>query len=228
MLRKIGFLALLALGAACAHQSATPQPAERRYTMMLGANRAGTQVTRVEGSRLKIDFEFNDRGRGPKTTTDLLLNDRHLPAQERTTGVDYFKGPVDEIFAQEGTTARWHNKAEDGKRVATDAFYVSMFGPPEETALLANALLSSLNHHLPLLPAGEASIEKVSELSVGGKQIIDYAISTSRFMAIILVAARVRMTAAFQFDFSCQRGGRMKSATPISAANAARWRSVAT
>ena len=181
MLRKVGFLALIVLGAACAHQSAMQQPAERRYTMMLGANRAGTQVTRVEGGRLKIDFEFNDRGRGPKTTTDLLLNDRHLPAQERTTGVDYFKGPVDEIFAQEGTTARWHNKAEDGKRAATDAFYVSMFGPPEETALLANALLSSLNHHLPLLPAGEASIEKVSELSVGGKQIIDYAISGLSF-----------------------------------------------
>ncbi|HEY8134178.1 MAG TPA: amidohydrolase family protein [Thermoanaerobaculia bacterium] len=176
MLRKIGLLALLA----CAHQSAT-QPAERRYTMMLGANRAGTQVTRVDGSRLKIDFEFNDRGRGPKTTTDLLLNDRHLPAQERTTGVDYFKGPVDETFAQEGTTARWHNKAEDGKRVATDAFYVSMFGPPEETALLAHALLASPNHRLPLLPAGEASIEKVSELSVGGKQIVDYAISGLSF-----------------------------------------------
>src|SRR5437867_610501 len=181
MLRKIGFLALLALGAACAHQTATPQSAERRYTMMLGANRAGTQVTRVEGSGMKIDFEFNDRGRGPKTTTDLLLNDRHLPAQERTTGVDYFKGPVDETFDQEGTTARWHNKAEDGKRIGTDAFYVSMFGPPEETALLANALLSSPNHHLPLLPAGEASIEKVSELSVAGKQIIDYAISGLSF-----------------------------------------------
>ena len=148
---------------------------------MLGANRAGTQVTHVEGSRFKIDFEFNDRGRGPKTTTDLLLNDRRLPAQERTTGVDYFKGPVDETFAQEGTTARWHNKAEDGKRIGTDAFYVSMFGPPEETALLANALLSSPNHHLPLLPAGEASIEKVSELSVAGKQIIDYAISGLSF-----------------------------------------------
>src|SRR5438093_3410373 len=181
MLRKVGFLALIVLGAACAHQSATQQPAERRYTMMLGANRAGTQVTRVEGSGMKIDFEFNDRGRGPKTTTDLLLNDRHLPAQERTTGVDYFKGPVDEIFAQEGTTARWHNKAEDGKRAATDAFYVSMFGPPEETALLANALLASPNHRLPLLPAGEASIEKVGELSVGGKQIIDYAISGLSF-----------------------------------------------
>ena len=180
MLRKIGFLALMVLGAACAHQRAT-QPAERRYTMMLGANRAGTQVTNVDGSRLKIDFEFNDRGRGPKTTTDLLLNDRHLPTQERTTGVDYFKGPVDETFAQEGTTARWHNKAEDGKSIATDAFYVSMFGPPEETALLANALLSSPNHRLALLPAGEASIEKVAELSVGGKQIIDYAISGLSF-----------------------------------------------
>ncbi len=176
MLKKIGCLALLALGAACTHQPAR-QPVERHYTMMLGANHAGTQVTRVDGNRWIVDFEFNDRGRGPKTTTEIRVNDHFLTTFEKTTGVDYLKAPADESFSIEGTTARWHNKAEDGQRSATDAFYVSMFGPPEETGLLAKALLASTNHRLPLLPAGEASIEQATAIPFNGKQIVDYAIS---------------------------------------------------
>lgn len=176
MLKKLAVLALLALGTACAHL-----PAERRYTMMLGANHAGTQVTRVAGSRWSIDFEFNDRGRGPKTTTEIQLGDRFLPTAEKTVGVDYFKGPVDETFKRDASTSRWHNKAEDGQSQAQGAFFVSMYGPPEETALLANAILASPNHRLPLLPAGEASIEKVAELVVGGRHVIDYAITGLSF-----------------------------------------------
>src|SRR5713226_2661016 len=176
MLKKIGSLTLLALGAACTHQPA-PQPVERHYTMMLGANHAGSQVTRVDGNRWIVDFEFNDRGRGPKTTTEIRVNDHFLTTFEKTTGVDYLKAPADESFSIEGTTARWHNKAEDGQRSATDAFYVSMFGPPEETGLLAKALLASPNHRLPLLPAGEASIEQATAIPFNGKQIVDYAIS---------------------------------------------------
>jgi hypothetical protein len=62
MMKKVGSLALLALAAACAHQPAL-QP-ERRYTMTLGANRAGSQVTRVENGRwLSSDFRENHRRR---------------------------------------------------------------------------------------------------------------------------------------------------------------------
>ncbi len=178
MLKKTVFLALLALGAAIANQAA---PVERHYTMMLGANHAGTQVTRVENGRWIMDFEFNDRGRGPKPTTEIRVNDRFLPTFEKTTGVDYLKNPVDETFSIEGATARWRNKAEDGQGAGSGAFYISMDGPPEETGLLARALLASPNHRLALLPAGEASIEKATEVTVRGKRIIDYAISGLSF-----------------------------------------------
>ena len=156
---------------------------------MLGANHAGTQVTRVESGRETIEFEFNDRGRGPKTVTEIRLGDHSIPIEEKTTGVDYFKGPVDETFSRDGSAARWQNKAERGERAADrGSFYVSMYGPPEESAILANALLASPTHRLPLLPAGEASIEQAAELTVNGasgsKQIIDYAISGLSFTPV--------------------------------------------
>ena len=43
------------------------------------------------------------------------------------------------------------------------------------------------------------------------------AISTSRFIPIMRVAASVSRIAAFQFERSCHRGGWMKSSTPMSA-----------
>jgi hypothetical protein len=52
-----------------------------------------------------------------------------------------------------------------------------MYGPPEELGLLANALLAAPNHKVALLPTGQASIEKVIELTVDGIRIVDYAIS---------------------------------------------------
>src|SRR5438132_1397218 len=172
--KKILVLALLA---ACAHQPAPKPPETRTYTMMLGANRAGTQVTHAEDGRLLIDFEFNDRGRGPKTTTEIRIGERLLPVFEKTTGVDYFKGPVDETFTSDGLTSRWSNKAEHGELAAPGAFYASMYGPPEEAALLVNAILTAPDHRLALLPAGEATVEKEAELTVDGKRIVEYAIS---------------------------------------------------
>ncbi|HJZ80465.1 MAG TPA: hypothetical protein VKD91_08965 [Pyrinomonadaceae bacterium] len=62
---------------------------------------------------------------------------------------------------------RWKNTAESGSRkFAPKSFYVSMNGAPEEEALLARALLKSPNQHLPLLPEGEASIERTADLTV--------------------------------------------------------------
>jgi hypothetical protein len=179
MLKKCGVLVVLA--SACAHSGPPPtpaaQPVERHYTMMLGANRAGALITHDEPGRSIMDFEFNDRGRGPKTTTEVRFDGRYIPTYEKVTGVDYFKGPVDETLTVAGGIAHWHNKAEDGQKPAAGAFYVDMYGPPGTGALLANALLAAPNHRLPLVPAGEAAIEKATELTVNGKRIIDYAIS---------------------------------------------------
>src|SRR6266550_3738923 len=185
MRRTLG-LFLFALGVSCAH--APTRPAERHYTMMLGANHAGSQVTRVESGRETIEFEFNDRGRGPKTVTEIRLADSLIPIEEKITGVDYFKGPVDETFSRDRSAAQWKNKAEHGQITNNGSFYVSMYGPPEETAILANALLASSTRRLSLLPAGEASIERAADLTVNGaqgpKQIIDYAISGLSFTPV--------------------------------------------
>ncbi len=139
-----------------------------RHTFLMAAKPAGQQVatTLPDGSR-KYDFEFNDRGRGPKTTTVVRLGANGIPVSIFISGVDYLKAPVTEGFSVADGTARWKSSAEQGeKKIANPAFYVSFNGPPEEAALLASALLRSPTKRLALLPSGEATIAPIGDVTL--------------------------------------------------------------
>jgi amidohydrolase family protein len=172
-------LVALVLTVGCAHQPAR-QPASRTYVMTIGANRAGTEAVTTSGNLVTTDFQFNDRGRGPKTHTVATIDNRGLLIAEQTTGNDYLKSPVDERLSLSGGKLTWKNNAESGSSDA-NGFFVGMYSPPEETAILARALLAAPGQRLPLLPAGEAAIRKVGELDVdsGGRKahVSHYAIS---------------------------------------------------
>lgn len=155
---------------------------EIRYAVFLAGNRAGfeTSARNADGS-LRLYYEFNDRGRGPKVTEQVILDGNGIPTEIRNTGIDYEKAPIEEHFSSTGRSARWKNRAEEGsKQASARAFYVSLSGVPEEGALLAQALLAA-GGRLSLLPAGEASIEKRSELKIEtngqSRTVVQYAIN---------------------------------------------------
>lgn len=63
-----------------------------KYTVFLSGNRAGFQTVEQTGNDLKIIFEFNDRGRGPKLVSQLKLSKSGLPVEVTIQGNDYMKG----------------------------------------------------------------------------------------------------------------------------------------
>jgi imidazolonepropionase-like amidohydrolase len=153
-----------------------------RYTFLTMGNKAGyEQASRnADGSR-QSHFEFNDRGRGPSIDERIVAGKDGIPALIEIKGVDYFKAPVEERFSVQAGKATWKNRAEQGEKTwSGKEFYVSLSGGPDETALLINALLAAPGHKLPLLPEGEAFLEKRGELTVsaGGKSrtVVQYAI----------------------------------------------------
>ena len=139
-----------------------------RYTILLAGRPAGVQTswTTADGAR-HFFFEFNDRGRGPRLREDVIIQAGGVVARVDILGHGYFKDSVEEQFGLAGDSAWWHNQGEAGAtRITAPSFYVSFNGVPEESALLAAAVLAAPGHRLPLLPAGEATIERADSVTV--------------------------------------------------------------
>ncbi len=151
-----------------------------RYSFLLMGNLAGQQaVWTTSDGTLHIFFQFNDRGRGPKTTSIIKLDQSGVQLAEAISGNDYLKSPVNETYSLEASTAHWKNDAEQGERkIPAPAFYSALNGAPSEIALLAKAALQH-GGKIALLPDGEARVERETELSVEAtghkKQVALYA-----------------------------------------------------
>jgi hypothetical protein len=88
-----------------------------RYSFLLMGNLAGQEADWTAGDgTLHIFFQFNDRGRGPKTTSIIKLDARGSQLSEVITGNDYLKSPVNESYSLDAGTARWKNDAEQGEK----------------------------------------------------------------------------------------------------------------
>ena len=98
---------LIAAPAANLHELPGEVPAgAARYTVLIAGSPAGQQAVWSEGGKLRAFFQYNDRGRGPKTWTTLAVRDGVLVSEE-TTGNDYMKNPVQETFSIAQGTASW-------------------------------------------------------------------------------------------------------------------------
>jgi imidazolonepropionase-like amidohydrolase len=173
---------LLLICVACAHQTSDPvapvpeRESGYRAAVFLAGSRAGSQVVTVgDGGETVVDFEFSDRGRGPKTHTVMRVDDRALPTSVQISGNDYLKTPIEERFSSSGGQATWTNTAERGTGVA-GSFYTSMYGSPEELAALVRAALKN-DGRISLYPSGEARVRRVGELTLRGTRIHAYEIS---------------------------------------------------
>ena len=74
--------------------------------------------------------------------------------------------PVDEEYYRAGSAGRWRNANGQGEGdTAGKRFYVSLTDLPEERALLVRAGIAS-GGRVPLLPEGEAVVERAQELTI--------------------------------------------------------------
>ena len=118
-------------------------------------------------------YQFNDRGRGPKTYSTYRLDSHGIVTFEETNGVDYMKNPVSETFSMKDKTVTWKNQAEEGHQENSDGrYFVDLDGGPTSFTLLTKALLRN-GRKLSLLPGGEASLRELKTVAVenAGKKV---------------------------------------------------------
>jgi hypothetical protein len=141
-----------------------------RYKIVSNDTVAGSEVDKFgPDGRIDSTFEFNDRGRGPKIAATYIIGANGLPLRTDVTGNDYLKALVDEHFAFEQGRAHWKSTSEDGAS-PIEGFYISNNGPGAEAALLVAALVKAKGGLLKLLPAGEARLERVTDVTLEDHQ----------------------------------------------------------
>jgi imidazolonepropionase-like amidohydrolase len=114
-------------------------------------------------------FQFNDRGRGPKAYTTYKLDADGVVIAEHTSGLNYMKNPVGETFMFSGGEAHWKNQSEDETVAnASGRYFIDLNGGSEASALLVRAALKKKGK-IPVLPSGEASVQKLQTVSVEGR-----------------------------------------------------------
>jgi hypothetical protein len=152
---------------------------QRTDKILIQGNPAGTQTMEIQpDGRVRAEYSYNDRGRGDHITASWKLDSAGVPADYDGRGNDYMKAPVEEHFEIKNGRARWKNRSEQGEQaVSGEAFYLPMNSPPEFFGVLARALLKAPNHKLPLLPAGEATIEQAGKVTSGNTQFSEYRIT---------------------------------------------------
>ena len=185
-------VAILATAAlVCASHCAAAERVERSTVRILG-NDAGFQEARYgDDGTVKVHFEYNDRGRGPKSDSSYRVADDGRWDEAAITGVAYFKTPVDERFTRDDKATHWKNGSEDETRDGRAAgLYASLDGPPEEGVLMARALLAA-GGEADLLPVGHLRIAEVATQDVRSKdgtraKAVLYAISGSDLTPVYL------------------------------------------
>jgi len=141
-------------------------PQTLRYTILSNGRTAGSEVDLYKpGGHIDCTFEFNDRGRGPKVAAHYIVTDDGLPLRVDVTGNDYLKAPVDEHFVVKDGIAVWKSTSENG-RAPAQGFYISNNGASVESALLVDALLRAKGVPVKLLPAGEARLERLTDVTI--------------------------------------------------------------
>ena len=152
---------------------------QRSDTILIQGNAAGSQTVQTDQAGVtQVEYSYNDRGRGDHITATWRLDPAGVPTAYEGHGNDYMKAPVEERFEIKDGTASWKNRSEQGKQaIAGEAFYVPVNPPPDFFGVLARALLKAPGHRLPLLPAGEASIEQSGNLNIGKIELTQYRIT---------------------------------------------------
>jgi hypothetical protein len=107
-----------------------------------------------------------ENGRGPHADATIRLAPDGTIAFFEAHGHHEMQAPVDEVFSLDGDHARWKSREEAGDTtVRRPTFFIPIADVPDALGLLAQALLR-VGGTMPLLPAGEAHIEKMGEATV--------------------------------------------------------------
>lgn len=198
-MRTLALSVLVMVWAACSEPARTPAtggtsaaankaapgavtPGEIKRVVIVWTRKSGTSTTTTSADgTIRTSLFILQNGRGPRVDSTVRLAADGTIASLSASGQHEMGTKVAEEFSLRDGRARWKSEEEQGERAVTGpAFFVPMATMPEIYGLLVPAAIAN-GGRMPLLPAGEARVEKVAEMSVsaGGqtRSLVGYAIT---------------------------------------------------
>ena len=162
----------------------SPALAERlEYRVLTQSRDIGHYIVDTQGSRVSVDFDFKQNGRGPTIKEALSLDGGGFPLQWTITGRTTFGNAVNESFRWSPRGAEWRDLAGPGRIAGAGAprLYSTQNGSPLDVTMLAKALLADPDHSMTVAPAGTATLTERDRRSFDGPQgkieVITYELS---------------------------------------------------
>jgi hypothetical protein len=147
---------------------ASASASEVRYVYLTAGKREGGQVvTYNKDGSIAIDFEFNDRGRGPRIHEAIKLDSTGIVAAYRSKGHGYSDASLDQRYRVTSNVAEWRDASERGrKRIDGTHIYVPLETSPAAFALLVRPAMLQPGTGIPVLPAGLVTAQRVTQVEV--------------------------------------------------------------
>lgn len=138
------------------------------YDVIFRESLAGTYTKHnISKNSFGYTYEYTDRGRGPKLSEKISLNEQNFIIQQSITGVNYLKDSVDEKFNSGEKTASWNNfGVKNNGKFNGDQLYFRHNGSPATYEILAGLLLASENKKVSLYPKGSAELINFFSLKI--------------------------------------------------------------
>lgn len=157
--------------------SASLQAAERAYAVLFQGQPSGALTVEAQGRTLQVDFTYRDNGRGPDYREHIELDALGGLLRYRIDGKSTFGAPVSEQFERGGAQLQWRSQVDAGSVEHQGAVgYLPVESSPALIVLLAQQAAMQPQGRLPLLPAGELRVERMTAQTVAGHRLALWAL----------------------------------------------------
>ena len=120
---------------------------------MFGGRVIGHLNATTEGTRVVIDYDYKNNGRGPTLTETITLSAKGLPSAWTVTGATTFGNKIDERFTLAADRAEWRDSTGAGSAVSDgEQVYVPQTASPWSLGLFARLLNKTTSKRMPVLP----------------------------------------------------------------------------
>jgi len=138
------------------------------YDVVFRENLSGTyEKSKIADNQFEYYYTYADRGRGPKYTETITLNDQNYIVAQNIVGNNYRKLAVEENFTTNGNKASWKNSMETSSGdFPGDKLYFRNDGSPAIYEILGQLLLRSNTGKVNLYPEGQAELIKAMPIQL--------------------------------------------------------------